>query len=114
MGVVSQAFYVGAQIMCWTYIYHYAEHIGIDSETAGYYQFVAFVVFFLGRFVCTFLMRFINSGRLLMILSMLAVACTLGTIFIEGIYGLLQFGVDLVLYVSHVPNHLWNSIRRTN
>ncbi len=88
MGVVSQAFYVGAQIMCWTYIYHYAEHIGIDSETAGYYQFVAFVVFFLGRFVCTFLMRFINSGRLLMILSMLAVACTLGTIFIEGIYGL--------------------------
>jgi len=87
-GVVSQAFYVGAQIMCWTYIYHYAEQIGIDSETAGYYQFVAFVVFFLGRFVCTFLMRFINSGSLLMILSILAVVCTLGTILIEGIFGL--------------------------
>ena len=87
-GVVSQAFYVGSQIMCWTYIYHYAENIGIDPETAGYYQFVAFVVFFLGRFVCTFLMRFINSGKLLMVLSLLAVACTLGTIFTEGIFGL--------------------------
>jgi FHS family L-fucose permease-like MFS transporter len=87
-GVISQAFYVGAQIMCWTYIYHYAEQIGIDSETTGYYQFIAFVVFFLGRFICTFLMRFINSGNLLMILSMLAICCTLGTILIEGIFGL--------------------------
>jgi FHS family L-fucose permease-like MFS transporter len=87
-GVLSQAFYVGAQIMCWTYIYQYAEAIGIDAETAGNYQFVAFIVFFLGRFICTFLLRYINSGKLLMILSMLAIACSLGTIFITGITGL--------------------------
>ena len=42
-GVIAQILYVGAQIMCWTYIYQYAEGIKIDSVTAGYYQMVASV-----------------------------------------------------------------------
>ncbi|MEM9678812.1 MAG: L-fucose:H+ symporter permease [Bacteroidota bacterium] len=88
MGVLAQAFYVGAQIMCWTYIYQYAEAIGINAVKAGNYQFFAFVVFFLGRFVCTFLLNYVNSGKLLMILSALAMTCTLGTMFITGVAGL--------------------------
>lgn len=88
LGVVAQAFYVGAQIMCWTYIYQYAEAIGINAETAGTYQFVAFVVFFLGRFICTFLLKYINPGKLLMLLSALAIVFTTGTIFITGMIGL--------------------------
>jgi MFS transporter, FHS family, L-fucose permease len=87
-GVIAQALYVGAQIMCWTYIYQYAEAIGIESEVAGSYQFVAFVVFFLGRFICTFLLKYIDSGKLLMLLSALAIVFCLGTIFITGVYGL--------------------------
>ena len=88
LGVVAQALYVGAQIMCWTYIYHYAENIGIDSETAGFYQFIAFIIFFVGRFVCTFLLKYVDSGRLLQLLAILAMICTLGTIFIVGKTGL--------------------------
>lgn len=87
-GVVSQAFYVGAQIMCWTYIYQYAEAIGINAEKAGNYQFVAFVCFFMGRFVCTFLLKYVDSGKLLTILSLMAIGCSAGTIFITGITGL--------------------------
>lgn len=87
-GVLAQMFYVGAQIMCWTYIYQYAEAIGIDAETAGSYQFVAFVCFFVGRFVCTFLLKYVNSGKLLMVLSLLAIGFTLGTMFITGVTGL--------------------------
>jgi len=87
-GVLAQVVYVGAQIMCWTYIYQYAEAIGISAETAGTYQFVAFVGFFLGRFVCTFLLRYVESGRLLLFFAVLAAACTLGTIFATGIAGL--------------------------
>ena len=45
-GVISQILYVGAQIMCWTYIYQYAEAINIDSVNAGYFQMIAFIVFF--------------------------------------------------------------------
>ena len=87
-GVLAQVFYVGAQIMCWTYIYQYAEAIGISAEDAGNYQFVAFIIFFLGRFICTFLLKYIDAGKLLTLLSALAVVFTLGVIFIQGVYGL--------------------------
>ena len=87
-GVLAQAFYVGAQIMCWTYIYQYAESLGLSATTAGNYQFIAFIIFFLGRFICTFLLKYINSSKLLMVLSFLAVLMTLGTMFLPGLAGL--------------------------
>ncbi len=87
-GVVAQTFYVGAQIMCWTYIYQYAETLGIDNQTTVYYAMTALGVFLAGRWICTFLLKYINSGKLLMILSMGAIICTLGAIFIQGMWGL--------------------------
>src|SRR5680860_508362 len=87
-GALTQMFYVGAQIMCWTYIYQYAENLGIDNKNAVNYAYAALIIFLLGRFICTYLMKFINSGKLLMLLSILAIACCLGTIFIEGMGGL--------------------------
>src|SRR5690606_13290316 len=45
LGVLAQVLYVGAQIMCWTYIYQYAEAIGVSSDDAAYYQFIAFILF---------------------------------------------------------------------
>ena len=87
-GVLTQMFYVGAQIMCWTYIYQYAENLGIDNREAVNYAYAALIIFLLGRFLCTYLMKFINAGRLLMLLALLAVIFCLGTIFIQGIGGL--------------------------
>jgi len=87
-GVLAQMFYVGAQIMCWTYIYQYAENLGIDNREAVNYAYAALIIFLLGRFLCTYLLKFINSGKLLMILSVLAIVFCLGTIFIEGMNGL--------------------------
>lgn len=87
-GVMAQIFYVGAQIMCWTYIYQYAEGIGIESDIAANYQFIAFIVFLIGRAIGTYLLRFISAGKLLMYFALLAVVFCLTTIFIEGIYGL--------------------------
>ena len=88
LGVIAQILYVGAQIMCWTYIYQYAEGIGMDSVTAGYYQMAAFIIFTIGRAVGTYLLRFMSSGKLLMYFALLAMAFVLGTIFITGIVGL--------------------------
>jgi len=87
-GVLSQILYVGGQIMCWTYIYQYAEGIGMDSVTAGYYQMAAFILFTVGRAIGTYLLRFISSGKLLMYFAVLAMVFSLGTIFIQGIIGL--------------------------
>ena len=57
-GVLAQILYVGGQIMCWTYIYQYAESLGIDSVTAGYYQMAAFVLFTFGRAIGTCIFPF--------------------------------------------------------
>ena len=87
-GVIAQIFYVGAQIMCWTYIYQYSEGIGIDNVTAGYYQMAAFVLFVVGRAVATFLFRFFNPGKLLMIFALFAIVASLGVMLIDNYMGL--------------------------
>ena len=88
LGLLAQILYVGAQIMCWTYIYQYAEGIGMDSVSAGYYQMVAFVLFTVGRAIGTYLLRFMNSGKLLMYFALFAMVFVLGTIFINSTAGL--------------------------
>lgn len=87
-GVLAQILYVGGQIMCWTYIYQYAESLGIDSVTAGYYQMAAFVLFTFGRAIGTVLLRYFSSGSLLMYFAILAMIFSLGTIFIQNQFGL--------------------------
>ncbi|MDG2235528.1 MAG: L-fucose:H+ symporter permease [Flavobacteriaceae bacterium] len=88
LGLLAQILYVGAQIMCWTYIYQYAEGIGMDSVSAGYYQMVAFVLFTVGRAIGTYLLRFMNSGKLLMYFALFAMIFVLGTIFLNSTTGL--------------------------
>ena len=88
LGLLAQILYVGAQIMCWTYIYQYSEGIGIDGVSAGYYQMGAFVLFTIGRAVGTYMLRFMSPGKLLMNFSMFAMIFVLGTIFINSIIGL--------------------------
>jgi len=99
MGVFSQVLYVGAQIMCWTYIYQYAEAIGMSSDTAANYQFVAFILFFFGRALGTFLLRYFAPGKLLSIYAILAILACCGTIFIEGLFGLYCL-VAITLFMS--------------
>ena len=88
LGLLAQTLYVGAQIMCWTYIYQYAEGIGMDNVSAGYYQMVAFILFTFGRAVGTYLLRYMNSGKLLMYFAISAMIFVLGTIFINSNIGL--------------------------
>ncbi len=87
-GVAAQVFYVGAQIMVWTYIYHYAETLGINNQDAVNYAYWALGIFLVGRFACTFLLKYVNSAKLLMTLAIAAMICTLGAIFIQGMNGL--------------------------
>ena len=87
-GVIAQLFYVGAQIMCWTYIYQYAENLGINNQKAVNYAYAALIIFLTGRFIFTYVLKLINAGRLIMYLGILAAVCCLGTIFIFGKGGL--------------------------
>ena len=87
-GTLAQMFYVGAQIMVWTYIYQYAEVLGISNADAVNYGYAALVIFLVGRWVCTFLLRYISPSKLLSIFSILAIAFTAGAIFLPGMTGL--------------------------
>ncbi|MFM7629007.1 MAG: L-fucose:H+ symporter permease [Algoriphagus sp.] len=87
-GTFAQLVYVGAQIMIWTYIYQYAESLGISTYDAVNYAFASLAVFLLGRWVCTFLLRLIQPAPLLALFSLLAMGFTLGSIFLTGIIGL--------------------------
>ena len=88
-GVVAQTFYVGAQIMCWTYIIHYAmAYLGMDAATAQNWNILAMVIFCSSRFICTYMLKFISPGRLLLLLALGGVATTLGTIYLDGYAGL--------------------------
>lgn len=88
-GVIAQAFYVGVQIMCWTFIIQYAgNELGIDKPTAQMYNMVAMGIFVTSRFICTFLLKYFSPGGLLMSLAITGFALICGTIFIKGMMGL--------------------------
>ncbi|GAB2489821.1 L-fucose:H+ symporter permease [Algoriphagus taiwanensis] len=87
-GTLAQMFYVGAQIMVWTYIYQYAESIGISTYDAVNYAYASLGVFLIGRWICTALLRIISPPKLLASFSILAMIFTLGAIFLEGMTGL--------------------------
>ena len=95
-GVIAQFFYVGVQIMCWTFIIQYGTPIlmanGMTEQAAEVmsqqYNIIAMVIFCCSRFICTFLLRYINTGQLLMILAIAGGALVCGVIFMLNIYGL--------------------------
>lgn len=95
-GVVAQMFYVGAQIMCWTFIIHYGTEVlvstGMTEKAAEaqsqMYNIYAMIIFCISRFVCTFLLKYINPGRLLMLLAGAGMGFTLATIFLQGVAGI--------------------------
>ena len=87
-GVFTQMCYVAAQIMVWTFIIQYADHLGINKATAQVYNIVAMSLALSGRFIGTYIMKFVNTRRLLAIFGTGASICTLGAICIEGMFGL--------------------------
>ena len=87
-GVLTQIFYVAAQIMVWTFIIQYADNLGIDKATAQNYSIFAMSMFLCSRFISTFLMKYVNSRMLLAIFGVGAMLCTAGAICIVGMPGL--------------------------
>ncbi len=95
-GVLTQFFYVGAQIMCWTFIIQYGTHLftgmGMGEQQAEVlsqkYNIIAMALFCASRFICTFLLRYINSGMLLRTLAICACLLTVGVIFFQNIWGM--------------------------
>lgn len=96
-GVIAQFFYVGAQVMCWTFIIQYGTRVfmaeGMQEKAAEIlsqkYNIIAMVLFCSSRFICTWLLKYLQPGRLLSILAIGAMAAVCGVIFFtdrNGVY----------------------------
>ena len=87
-GVIAQFFYVGAQIMCWTFIIQYATRVfmaeGMEEQAAEVlsqrFNICAMLFFICSRFIATWLMRWITPARLLTLFGILAMVFTAGVI----------------------------------
>ncbi len=90
-GVAAQGFYVGAQIMCWTFIVHYGmEQVGLSLAEAQSYNIVAMVIFLCSRWICTALLRYFSPGKMLTIFAVGAFLFTVGAIYLPGQTGLIS------------------------
>ena len=87
-GVLAQFFYVGAQIMCWTFIIQYGTRVfmaeGMEEQAAEVlsqrFNIYAMLFFICSRFIATWLMRWISPARLLTVFGILAMVFTTGVI----------------------------------
>ncbi|HOM62341.1 MAG TPA: L-fucose:H+ symporter permease [Dysgonamonadaceae bacterium] len=95
-GVLAQFFYVGAQIMCWTFIIQYGTRVfmaqGMEEQAAEVlsqkYNITAMIIFCTSRFIATYLMKFFSPGKMIRAFAIAAGILTLGVIFFRDIKGL--------------------------
>ena len=82
--------------MCWTFIIQYGTHLfmsqGMEEKAAEVlsqeYNIIAMIIFCISRFVCTFILRYLNPGKLLAILAVAGCFFTAGVIFFQNIWGM--------------------------
>lgn len=95
-GVIAQFFYVGVQIMCWTFIIQYGTRVfmaeGMDEQSAEVlsqtYNIITMVLFVSCRFLCTWLMKYLQPSKLLTIFAIGGMIATAGVIFLQNRLGL--------------------------
>ncbi len=83
-GVIAQFFYVGAQVCVGSFFIRYAGNVaGMNEKVAANYLSGALLGFMIGRFIGTFLMRYIAAARLLLIYSIINILLLL----VVSLYG---------------------------
>ncbi|MDR1455633.1 MAG: L-fucose:H+ symporter permease [Tannerella sp.] len=91
--IVSQFFYLGAQLGTWSYLITYVqENSPLTEKQAGGLLIVNMVVFMAGRFVSTFLMKWIQPTRLM------------------GVYALINMGLVAVVILGSEWASSWTGL----
>jgi FHS family L-fucose permease-like MFS transporter len=85
-GVIAQFFYVGAQIGVWSFTIRYVmKELDLNEADASSYYMASLILFTVFRFICTGLMKFMTPRNLLLVLAIVAMACT-GLVILSGGY----------------------------
>ena len=91
--VVAQFFYVGAQVCVTSFFIKMAQQgAGVSEKTGGYYLAVYGLLFMVGRFIGTALLKYIASQKLLSIYAVVAMALCAVAVFGDGAYVIYALG----------------------
>ena len=91
--ILAQFFYVGAQVCVTSFFIRVAmSGGGADEITAGKYLSAYGLLFMLGRFLGSILMRFIDAANLLTIYSLISIVMCAIAIYTDGQYVVLALG----------------------
>src|SRR3984957_4830975 len=107
LSVVAQFFYVGAQIGMWSFLIRYAQAAvpGTPEKTAATFLTVSLVLFMLGRFTGTALMRYIAAERLLVIFGFINICLVALSVLRPG-----QMGIDALVVASFFMSVMFPTI----
>ena len=95
-GVIAEFCYVGAELMCWTFIIQYATRIftaeGMTEQVCiqevQKFTFLSLLFFAIGRICSTWLMRWFSASRMLAFAGVIAMVAIIGTILFTDRNGL--------------------------
>jgi len=92
--VISQFFYIGAQVGTWSYLIQYVlEYTHEPEKVAGYFLSGTLLIFAVGRFVSTYLMKYVEPNTLIGSYAICNVALVAVAVVCPGWIGL--FAVTL-------------------
>jgi FHS family L-fucose permease-like MFS transporter len=87
-GVITQFFYVGAQISIWSFTIRYAmQELSVNEEQASNVYILSLIMFIGARFIFTGLMKFFRPAKLLLFAAVMAAFCCGLAIVLRGYAG---------------------------
>ena len=83
LGVVAQVFYVGVQIAAWTWMNVYCQkELGVTPAQGASYYLIALCLFIACRWICTFLMKWFDPAKMMLVFALGAIASSLGVVYL--------------------------------
>jgi FHS family L-fucose permease-like MFS transporter len=99
-GIISQFFYLGAQLGTWSYLITYVQqNSAMGEKQAGAFLTANMVIFMAGRFFSTWLMKYFKPTRLMGVYALINICLVsiaiLGSRWGEATFGIGLYGVSL-------------------
>ncbi len=102
--VVTQFFYVGAQVGIWSYFINFSQDVvSIGEKAAANYLGISLLGFMIGRFLGTALMRRINPSRMLVYYGLINIALCAVAVLGEAWVAVIALGLTSVFMSIMFP-----------
>jgi FHS family L-fucose permease-like MFS transporter len=101
--IISQFFYLGAQLGTWSYIVLYiTQNSALGEKAAGGFVIANMIIFMTGRFFATWLMKFFKPTRLMGVYAIINL-CLISVVILGSAWGEAHFGLGIHNIVLPVP-----------